>query len=141
MAPVGTALPVRKGWGMAGELLLQLSEDGADAERLDELTGYLRRDLLQLDLEDVSAWQAGAPPPGARGVELAALGGLSLTLGGSAEILKAVVGAISHWLRRSGTSHRTVRLEIGGDQLELSEVSDAEQERLISLFVSRHSTG
>lgn len=40
---------------MDGEVRLQLSEDGADAERLDALTGYLRAELLQLELSEVSA--------------------------------------------------------------------------------------
>jgi hypothetical protein len=34
-----------------------------------------------------------------------------------------------------------VKIEIEGDTLELSEVSVAEQDRLITLFVSRHSRG
>jgi hypothetical protein len=33
-----------------------------------------------------------------------------------------------------------VRIEIGGDVLELSEVTAGEQDRLVQLFVSRHST-
>ena len=44
---------------MDAELRLQISEDGADAERLAVLTGYLRTELLQLDVEDVTAPQAG----------------------------------------------------------------------------------
>jgi hypothetical protein len=34
---------------MRGEVRLQLSEEGADAERLDVLTGYVQGELLQLD--------------------------------------------------------------------------------------------
>ena len=39
---------------MHGEVRLQLSEDGADAERLEAQTGYLRAELLQLDVDDVT---------------------------------------------------------------------------------------
>jgi hypothetical protein len=35
---------------MLGELRVQLSEDGADAERLDGLTSFLRQELLQVDV-------------------------------------------------------------------------------------------
>jgi hypothetical protein len=49
---------------MGRELRLQLSEEGADVERLPVLTGYLRRELLQLDVEDVTAHQAAASPLG-----------------------------------------------------------------------------
>ena len=129
-----------------GELRLQLSEDGADAVRLAALTGYLRAELLQLDVEDVTAMQAGEPPPGARVVDVAAVGGLLVTLGQSAEGLRSsaqglrsVVSAIRNWLLRGEGIHRTVRLELDGDALELSDASAAVQDRLIELFVSRHA--
>jgi hypothetical protein len=122
-------------------LRLQISEDGADAERLAGLTGYLRTELLQLDIEDVIAPQAGEVPPGARGAGVAAIGGLLVTLGQSAEGLRSVVSVIRDWLRRGQGIRRTVRLELDGDTLEISQASAADQERLIELFVSRHSAG
>jgi hypothetical protein len=118
-----------------------LSEEGADAERLVILTGYLRSELLQLDVEDVKALPAGEPPPGARGFDAAAVGGLLIALGQSAEGLQLVVSVIRSWLRRGEGKGRTIRLELGGDALELSQASMADQERLIELFVSRHTTG
>ncbi len=124
---------------MGGELRLQLSEEGADAERLAVLTGYLRAELLRLDVEDVTAPQAGEAPPGARVVGVAAVGALLVALGQSAEGLRSVVSAIGDWLRRGGGTRRTVRLELDGDALVLSQASAADQERLIELFVSRHA--
>ncbi len=112
---------------MDGEVRLQLVEDGADAERLDTLTGYLRSELLQLDVDDVSRVQTGDVPPGARAIDVVALGGLIVSLGRTATGLKDVVATIRRWLS-------------GGDGvLELSEVSAAEQDRLVDLFVRRHS--
>lgn len=129
-----------KGLAMDLELRLRISEDGADAERLAALTGYLRAELLQLDVEDVTAPQAGEAPPGARVVGVAAVGALLVALGQSADGLRAVVSAIRDWLRRGEGTRRTVRLELDGDALELSQASAADQERLIELFVSRHAT-
>lgn len=126
---------------MDGELRLQLSEEGADAERLAVLTGYLRSELLRLDVEDVTALPAGAPPPGARAFDVATVGALLIALGQSAEGLRSVVSAIRGWLRRGEGKGRAVRLELGGDALELSQASTADQERLIELFVRRHATG
>ncbi len=60
---------------MNSGLRLQLSEEGADAERLDALTGFLRRELLQLDVEDVTVLRAGDPAPGTRAFDMAAVGG------------------------------------------------------------------
>jgi hypothetical protein len=124
---------------MDGEIRLKLAEDGADAERLDALTGYLRRELLQLDVEEVSRVQAGDVPPGARAIDVLALGGLVVSLGRAATGLQQVVAAIRRWLSSGDGIRRTVKIEIDGDILELSEVSLAEQDRLVDLFVRRHS--
>jgi hypothetical protein len=126
---------------MNGELRLQLAEEGADAERVAVLTGYLRAELLQLDVDDVTALPAGEPPPGSRAFDVATVGALLIALGQSAEGLRSVVAAIRNWLRRGEGTRRTVRLELAGDALELSQASTADQERLIELFVGRHTTG
>jgi hypothetical protein len=123
---------------MVSELTLLLSEDGADAERLDTLTRVLRRELDQLDVERVTPVTVGEAPEGSRAIEVAAVGALLVTLGTSAQALGKVVGAIRDWLGRTPGPVRTVRLELGGDVLELSQASAAEQDRLVELFVSRH---
>jgi hypothetical protein len=125
---------------MEGQLRLHVAEEDADAERLALLTGYLRSELLQLGVEDVTALQVGEPPPGSRAFGVASVGALLIVLGQSAEGLRSVVSAIRDWLRRGGT-RRTVRLELDGDALELSEASTADQQRLIELFIRRHTTG
>jgi hypothetical protein len=127
------------GQHMDGQLRIHVSEDGADALRVDTVAGYLRRDLSQLDVDDVTALPAGPPPAGARAIDVAAVGGLLVALGNSADALRSVVSAIQAWLSRGAGARRTVRLELGGDALELSEASAADQDRLISLFISRHS--
>jgi hypothetical protein len=66
---------------------------------------------------------------------------LLVTLGRSAEGLRAVVLAVRRWLSRSDGVRRTVRLEIGGDVLELSEASLTDQQRLVDVFVERHAVG
>ncbi|MEH1128392.1 hypothetical protein [Micromonospora sp. CPCC 206061] len=124
---------------MVRQLNLNLAEDGASAERLDTLTGYLRQELLELDVDDVRRATGGAAPPGTRAVDIVALGGLVVTLGRTAAGLKDVVTAVRRWLSRGDGVRRTVKIEIDGDMLELSEVSAAEQDRLITLFVSRHA--
>lgn len=126
---------------MDGELHLQISEEGADAEWLAVLAGYLRAELLQLNVEDVSTPQAGEAPPGARVIGAAAVGALLVTLGQSAQGLRSVVSVIGEWLRRGQGPRRTVRLELDGDALELGQASAADQAQLIELFVSRHAAG
>jgi hypothetical protein len=123
---------------MVEELRLHFAEDGADPERVAALTGYLRDELRQLEVDDVVPLPAGDPPPGSRAFDAVAIGGLLVTLGQSGEGLRSVVGAIRKWLARGHGVRRTVRLELGGDVLELSEASATEQQRLIDLFVRRH---
>jgi hypothetical protein len=124
---------------MSAQLSLHIAEDGADAERIDALTGHLRRELLQLDVEDVSAVPGGPAPDGARAIEVAAIGALLVSLGSAAGGLKEVVTVVRGWLSRGDKVRRTVKIEIGGDTLELSEASVADQDRLIDIFVRRHT--
>jgi hypothetical protein len=51
---------------MGGEMRVLILEEGTDAEQVSVLAGYLRMELLQLDIENVAAIEAGAPPPGTR---------------------------------------------------------------------------
>jgi hypothetical protein len=138
----GCIMPVELGGFMGKELRLHLSEEGADAERLAVLTGYLRTELLRLDVDDVRALPAGEPPPGARGSDTATtVGALLVALGQSVQGLQSVVSVIRNWLRRGEGKDRAVRLELGGDALELSQASVADQERLIEVFLRKHASG
>jgi hypothetical protein len=49
----------------------------------------------------------------------------------------ALLGGLRYWTSRSG---RTVNVELGGDALEISQPSTADQERLIELWLERHGT-
>lgn len=129
------------GESMGGELRLQVSEAGADPERIALLTGFLREELLHLDVHDVSAPSAGEAPPNARATGVDVVGSLLVVLGQSAEGLRSVVSAVRSWLHRGAESGRLVRLELDGDTLELSRASALDQERLIELFISCHGQG
>ncbi|MGK4595490.1 MULTISPECIES: hypothetical protein [Amycolatopsis] len=125
---------------MTAAVRVQLGEEGADAERVERLAGYLRGELIDRGVADVKALPAGEAPPGSRGFDVATAGGLLVTLGKSADGLRSVVTAVREWLSRGGRVKRTVRLEIDGDVLELSEATLTDQDKLVDLFVSRHSS-
>jgi len=125
---------------MAAELTLLLSEDGADPERVAMLTRHLRRELDQLDVERVSHLTVGEAPEGTRAFEVAAVGGLLVALADPAQALGKIVNVIRGWLSRTPGPVRTVRLELAGDVLELSQASATEQDRLVELFVRRHAS-
>jgi len=126
---------------MGGGLRVQITEEGADAEQVTVLARYLRAELLRLDVEEVTAVEAGGPPPGTRGSEVSVAGGLIVAIGQAADSLRSVILTIRDWLRRGEGAGRVVRLEMDGDKLELSQASAADQERLLELFISRHSAG
>lgn len=125
---------------MAGELHVLLSEHGADAWRADELTGLLREELLQLEVTDVRPLPGGPAPEGARGLDAAAVGGLAVALGQSAQGLRAVVATVVGWLSRGREdAPRSIRMEIDGDSVEISGVSRVDEARLLDVFIQRHS--
>lgn len=120
-------------------MTIEVAEDGADAERIDVLAGHLRQELLELDVDDVRRARSGAaPPPGSRAVDVAAIGALLVTVGGAATGINEILTVVRGWLSRAGGTRRSVKISIDGDVLELSEVSLAQQDELIGLYVRRH---
>ena len=108
-----------------------------DAEEIAEATLGLRRELLDLDVDVVVVPGAGEPPPGSRAVDVAALGALLVHLA-DPEVLAGVVAAVRGWL--SGSSRRSIKLELDGDVLELRGVSSQEQRRLTDEWLARHAS-
>ena len=133
--------PVEQGVGMVerpATLGIQVAVGpDADAEEVAEATLQLRRELLDLDVEAVELPRAGEPPPGARAVELAALGALVVTVAQS-PLLGPVVAAVRSWL--AGSPQRSVKLELNGDALELTGLSSNEQRRLVDEWLRRHES-
>ena len=111
---------------------------GGDAEEVAQSTLQLRRELLELDVNAVETLRAGEPPPGSRAVDVAALGALVVNIADS-QLLAAVVAAVRSWL--AGSPRRSIKLELGGDALELTGVSSREQRRLTDEWLARHTAG
>jgi hypothetical protein len=125
--------------GRAATLGIQVAAGpDADAEEVAEATSQLRRELLDLDVEAVEMPGAGEPPPGTRAVELAAVGALVVTVAQS-ELLSMVMATVRAWL--AGRRQRSIKLELGGDVLELTGVSSREQQRLVDEWLRRHESG
>ncbi|MGV9559242.1 effector-associated constant component EACC1 [Streptomyces sp. NPDC003401] len=124
---------------MSQHMLILLSEEGAEADRVAELTGYLREELLQLDVDDVTSVPGPEPPPGARAVDPATVGGLLVGLSGSMGALARVLDAVREWRARCRDSRPSLRLTLDDDVLELSEASPEQVTEAFDLFVRRHS--
>jgi hypothetical protein len=120
-------------------LVLQIATGfDSDSEEISRATAQLRRELLDSDIDTVEAPSAGEPPPGAKGVNVAALGALIVNIADS-HLLAVVVTAVRSWL--AGSSQRSIKLQLGGDVLELNGVSSKEQRRLTDEWLARNATG
>lgn len=123
---------------MDAELSLSLAEDGASVEELETAGGSLREELLALDVASVRAMPAGPAPDGTRGLDAATFGAMLVSLPATPPVLAAVVDVMRRWIGRSD-GDRSVRIEIAGDSLELSRVSDEEQTLLIEDWLKRRT--
>ena len=119
------------------ELRVALTGDGLDDDALADCAVRLGEELAELDVDAVEAAAAGDAPPGAKGVELMALGALVVKLAGSRKLLGQLVDAVRDWISRNDAD--SVRMEIDGDVLEIKGASAAERAVLIDSWVSRHA--
>ena len=115
---------------------LVLETDG-DARELEELTSKLRRELLRLDVDAVERAPAGPAPDGTRAVDLAAIGTLLVTIGKGAAALAPLVAAVRSWLSARGSG--TVKMQIGGDTIEVTGALSPEQRMLVETWIKAHA--
>ena len=113
-----------------------------DSEELERITYSLRDELSELDaIEKVDlVTKEGKAPEGSKaGAEVIALGSLLVTLGTSAlsTAIPSLSNALQSWLTRH--ERRKISLEIGGDKIEVTGVSDEQQQQLIKSWLSNHS--
>ena len=105
-------------------MVIRLAERGAEPERLEQQSASLRRELLELDVDDV-AWCGGrCRAGGVARVDLVALGELLVSMQGSFEILKPVIESVaSVGGPRPGEKDRTAELTVGDKAIKLTGIS------------------
>jgi hypothetical protein len=120
----------------SGELVLQVCPaPGDDAGELAELSGWLRGELLDLDVQGVDQLPTEAVPTGAKGVAAIA-GWLLVQLG--PEALRVVLSKVADWVTRND---RVVEVSYGGDTLKLGRATRQQQEMIIDGWLARHPAG
>jgi hypothetical protein len=107
-----------------------------DGEEVDTATRQLRREFLDLDVAVVDLPGVGELPPGTRAAAPAALGALAVTV--TQSLLTSVLAVVRSWLASS--QQRSIKLELGGDVLELTGLSSDEQRRLTDEWLRRHDS-
>jgi hypothetical protein len=106
----------------------------ADAADLNDLVTQLRAELLHLDVAAVDIAREGEAPPDSKGLEVLAVGKLLVHLAAAPGAIAEMVKALRSWLSRD--ERRSVTLEINGNRLELSDVTSADQGRLIEHWIA-----
>jgi len=113
---------------------VRLAGDG-DAEELAELSGRLRAELLDFDVQAVERVPPSDVPEGAKGLPAVA-GWLAVHLGGAS--LRDVLAAIADWVIRN---NRSVEISSGGDVLKLSRATPEEQRKIIDAWLDKYAPG
>jgi hypothetical protein len=106
--------------------------DASDDEEVATQTGRLRRNLLELDVEDVRHVSAGPPPAGARAGDMLEIGTLLVALVRAPHIVSSVAQVLSAWI--STRNGRSVTVVLNDERIELSGVARDDQRRMMRLF-------
>ncbi|GHH53866.1 effector-associated constant component EACC1 [Lentzea cavernae] len=114
------------------DVTLRVHEDGADDERIEQLTTFLSSELREL--VPVSA-VPGEAPEGAKALDVAELGTLLTTIS-SSTVLAAVINAVSSWLGQR--RERSVTVEADGEALELTGAPTETELAQRSAWLGRH---
>jgi hypothetical protein len=117
-------------------LVLDLDPE-ADAEEAERLGQQLRREIAQLDVEDVGPAFPGAAPEGAKGGAVD-WGTLLVTFGAAGGVFTAVIALAQDWLSQH-VSAQKIKMTIDGDTIILGRTSSREREQLIDAWLRRHS--
>jgi hypothetical protein len=115
------------------KIQLEKSTD-EDDERLGKVTSQLRHELLELEIEKAEPDRTGKIPEGARGDPFA-LGTLVVTL--VTPVIPKLIDILQSWRMNRGS--RPLSLEIDGDKITIDGNPTKEQQRLIDLFINRHT--
>jgi len=101
----------------------------------EPLMRQLRQEILELPVEDVDFGQR-EQPPGAKGTAID-WNMLLVTLVASGGVVTTLITVIQTWLTRHERSRIVV--EIDGDRLELTSVTDKQRQEIIDQWLAQHS--
>jgi hypothetical protein len=129
---------------MSDDILVEFvtgPESAEDPAELEQLALALRAELLELD--DVSAVEqatAGPAPDGTKGLDVAAIGSLVVSVVPGVQAAAKVIEVVQRWLARRAASTPPLKMTVGGNCIEL--VPDKEQQdALVRQFIEALRAG
>lgn len=93
------------------ELLIELSLEGGDAAELDELARQLRTEVGELNVDSIEQVSAGVAPQGTKGVDLAAIGQMAVTL--APAVIPPLFDLLKSWIDRKPSTPVKVKVKVG----------------------------
>ena len=120
---------------MESTTVARLTVAAGDPDASDQAAQKLLKELHELR-EVVAAEQAtvAGTAEGARSAEAIAVGTILLTLAATPEVISGMLTYLSEWLRRPG-NRGTIRFRVGEKEIELTNATPAERQKIIDAFV------
>ena len=106
-----------------------------DNEKLEQVTRDLRKELMELDVENVDFETVGEAPKDAKG-DVITFGTLLMTLVTSGGVLTSVFNTLQSWLTRHERSK--IIIEEDGDKFEVTGNPSQEQQKMFYAWINRH---
>ncbi len=116
------------------DLILQVNQEGSDAEELDSLARQLAGELGEGDVESVGTLKAGTVPAGAKAVEAVTIGALSVAV--LPTVLPKLVEFIQAWCLRGQGRTVKIKTTLQGQPLEF-EGSSADLKTILAMLASQ----
>lgn len=95
----------------SAEVLIELSLMDGDSVELDELTRQLRSEVQELDIESVHQVSEGVAPAGTKGVDMAAIGQMAISLAPS--LIPPLFDLLKSWVERKPSTPVKVTVKVG----------------------------
>ena len=103
-----------------------------DSEILDTYSRRLKDELLELDVDSVEHVVDGDAPKGSKGVGLASVGEMVLSMAPIEYTVSSVMGAVQSFV---GRNQCNIRVDIGSNSIEIQGTSNEGQGKLIDAFI------
>jgi hypothetical protein len=110
-----------------------IGECQEDSELMDTYSRRLREELLELDVDSVEPSSITDAPKGSKGLGLASVGEMVLSMAPLDYAVSSVVGAVRSF---AGRNQCNVRVDIGSSSIEIQGTSDDDQRKLVDAFIN-----
>ena len=108
-----------------------------DLAELEQLTRTLQQELLELDIESAEFATTGEELTGTKAGKRIKWGTIIVALLAADGVATKLVDLSQAWVTQN--QQQSIVLEIDGDKLEIKGISSEEQQKLIDMWIERHS--